>query len=98
MTRPSILAHRLLSAAAVVTVLVLLSAGRAAALVPDPGEGSGSTGTTGHRLPAPTTGTSSDLWIALTIGVVALVAAGAVTMLVRHRRSSAHPSPAPASA
>ena len=88
MIRPSIILNRLIAAAATAAVLVLIAAGRAAALVPDPDDGRA---TTGRPLPAPpaSPGTSTDvLWIAVTVGVVALVAAVATALLVERRRTS----------
>ena len=98
MVRPSILVNRLIGTAAAVSVLLLLAAGRAAALVPDPAEGG-----RGSSQPLPAspaqTGTSTDLlWIAVTVVVAALVAGISITVLVQRRRTSRRLSGGPATA
>jgi hypothetical protein len=88
MPRPSILVNRLIGTAAAVTVLLLLAAGRAAALVPDPAEGSAGGSHPLLATPAPTGASTDLLWISVAVAVGALVAAISITALVRHRRTS----------
>jgi hypothetical protein len=98
MVRPSILVNRLIGTAAAVSVLLLLAAGRAAALVPDPAEGGRGSSQPLPASPAPT-GTSTDLlWIAVTVVVAALVAGISITVLVQRRRTSRRLSGGPATA
>jgi hypothetical protein len=98
MLRPSILVNRLIGTVAAVSALLLLAAGRAAALVPDPSDGGAGSS---HPQPAPPapTGTSTDLlWIAVAVAVAALVVAISITALVQHRRTSRRAAGAPATA
>jgi hypothetical protein len=98
MLRPSILVYRLIGTAMAVSGLLLLAAGRAAALVPDPAEGGAGSSHPLPASPAPS-GTATDLlWIAVAAGVAALVVAISIAALVQHRRTSRRTAGRPATA